>query len=185
MSALLIVSLIWFISEVSLSYLKRSSSDSVDLDRSTLKIIWLVTGISVGFGVYLEKSGIGFINYYAEETYYAGIIFICVGLGTRWIAISQLKKYFTANVTLREDHQLVQKGLYKYVRHPAYTGFLLSFLGLAIAFNNWVSFLIILVPILSAVLYRISIEEAELQKFFGNKYKMYSQQTKKLIPWIY
>ena len=185
MNLLLIVSFIWFISEVSLALLKRSSTGSKNLDRSSLRILWITIFIGINTGVFLAISGIGRLNFYARETYFIGLIFILLGLLVRWIAIFQLRKYFTVNVSIREDHQLIQKGLYRYLRHPSYSGSLLSFFGLALAFNNWITFLIIFFPILFAFLYRISVEEAELRKSFGDNYLAYAQRTKKIIPGVY
>jgi len=182
---LLIISFLWLISEISLAFLKRSSRAGKDLDKSSLRILWITILVSIAVGIYMAKSGIGRINIYVRETYFTGLFFILAGLLLRWIAIFQLRKYFTVNVSIREDHQLIQIGLYRYLRHPSYSGSLLSFLGLALVFNNWLTFLIIFLPILFAFLYRISVEEAELQKSFGENYLAYAQRTKKLIPGIY
>lgn len=148
-------------------------------------MLWLVIGVSIALGAYLGTSGKGFINFYAEKAYFSGIILICLGLLLRWISIFQLKKHFTVTVSIREDHQLIQEGFYKYVRHPAYSGSLLSTFGLGLAFDNWLSLLVIFIPILFAFLYRISIEEAELSKAFGSQYEEYVKKTKKLIPGVY
>jgi protein-S-isoprenylcysteine O-methyltransferase Ste14 len=182
---LLIISFLWLISEISLAFLKRSSSSGKDLDRSSLRILWITILVSITVGVYLAMLGIGRFNIYVRETYFIGLFFILAGLLLRWIAIFQLRKYFTVHVSIREDHQLIQKGLYRYLRHPSYSGSLLSFLGLALVFNNWLTFLIIFLPILLAFLYRISVEEAELRKSFGKNYLGYAHRTKKLIPRIY
>ena len=168
-----------------MAFLKRSSSSGKDLDRSSLRILWITILASIAFGVYVAMSGIGRLNIYARETYFLGLFFILAGLLLRWIAIFQLRKYFTVNVSIREDHQLIQKGLYRYLRHPSYSGSMLSFLGLALVFNNWITFLIIFFPILFAFLYRISVEEAELLISFGENYLAYAHRTKKLIPGIY
>lgn len=155
------------------------------MDRSSLKVLWWVIGGSVWLGIFLGMARIGFLNFYRDEAYVAGIVLICLGLALRWVAIFQLKKHFTVNVSIREDHQLIQKGLYKYIRHPAYSGSLLSFFGLGLALDNWLSLLIIFVPITLAFFYRISIEEAELTKAFGEKYETYKKQSKRLIPGVY
>jgi protein-S-isoprenylcysteine O-methyltransferase Ste14 len=165
--------------------MKRSSTGSKNLDRSSLRILWITIFISINTGVFLAISGIGRLNIYARETYFIGLFFILAGLLVRWFAIFQLRKYFTVNVAIREDQQLIQKGLYRYLRHPSYSGSLLSFLGLALAFNDWLTFLIIFFPILLAFLYRISVEETELRKTFGENYVTYAHRTKKLFPGIY
>ena len=110
---------------------------------------------------------------------------ILAGLAIRWIAIYSLRKYFTIDVSIRSDHKIVDTGIYKYVRHPSYSGSLLSFLGLGITTLNWISGIIIVVPIMIAFIYRINIEEQVLTTFFGDQYKQYCAATKRLIPKIY
>ncbi len=61
------------------------------------------------------------------------------GIIIRWTAIYTLDKYFTGTVLIKEDHRLIRNGLYKYLRHPAYTGALMAHLGLGLSFANWVS----------------------------------------------
>jgi protein-S-isoprenylcysteine O-methyltransferase Ste14 len=71
------------------------------------------------------------------------------------------------------------------MRHPAYSGSLLSFVGLGIFWCNWLSFLVIFLPIFAAFSYRINVEEKALIKNFGEEYINYSKETKKLLPKIY
>jgi protein-S-isoprenylcysteine O-methyltransferase Ste14 len=80
---------------------------------------------------------------------------------------------------------LVNAGIYNYVRHPAYLGSLLSFLGLALYFGNWISFVVIFFPTLFAILNRIAVEEKVLINHFGREYIDYAKKTKRLIPNIY
>lgn len=181
MSLFLLVSLIWVLSEIGLSYMKRSASASLDLDKSSLRILWLTITASVTIGIYIGSSRIGAIGYYTTEIHFAGIAFIGLGLLLRWISIFRLKKHFTVSVSIKEGHQLIQTGLYKNMRHPAYSGSLLSFLGLGLALNSWLSFLIIFLPILLAFSYRISVEETVLRKAFGNEYEDYAKRTRKLV----
>jgi protein-S-isoprenylcysteine O-methyltransferase Ste14 len=108
-----------------------------------------------------------------------------LGLIIRWTAILTLRKYFTVDVSILEDHKIVKKGIYKYIRHPSYAGSLVSFLGLGLAFSNWLSSVVIIVPILTAFIYRIQVEEKALIQAFGEEYLDYSNTTKRLIPKIY
>jgi len=103
----------------------------------------------------------------------------------RWMAILTLKKYFTVNVSILKDHRIIDKGVYKFIRHPAYAGSLLSFLGLGLSFSNWLSTLVIFIPILIAFIYRIRVEEKALIQAFGDEYLNYSKTTKRLIPKLY
>jgi protein-S-isoprenylcysteine O-methyltransferase Ste14 len=88
-------------------------------------------------------------------------------------------------VTIRDNHQIKKDGLYKVIRHPAYSGSILSFIGFGISLNNWISLIIITILIVSAMLYRISIEEKLLIEHFGPDYLEYTKKTYRLVPWIY
>ena len=88
------------------------------------------------------------------------------------------------NVQISKEQQLITNGMYKFVRHPAYTGSILSLLGVSIALKNIPAILI--VAICSFVCYqiRINVEEAVLQKYF-KEYNLYKEKTYKLFPYIY
>ena len=95
-----------------------------------------------------------------------------------------LGKFFTVDVAIQEEHILVVRGLYKYVRHPSYAGLLVEFIGLALYFGSWVSLMVIVIPLAGAILYRIRCEETVLREKFGKQYEEYMAHTKALIPGI-
>jgi protein-S-isoprenylcysteine O-methyltransferase Ste14 len=180
------ISIIWILSEIVLNIMKRSQKRrSRHLDRSSLTVLWVTIFISVTAGVSFGMSGIGLIRpgYIIIST--AGIIMIILGLAIRWIAIFALNRYFTVDVAIEANHKIVETGPYRYVRHPAYAGSLLSFLGLGLAFSNWLSMLIIFIPILTAFLYRIKVEEQALSEAFSSAYFKFASKTRRLIPGIY
>jgi protein-S-isoprenylcysteine O-methyltransferase len=80
---------------------------------------------------------------------------------------------------------VVDSGPYRLVRHPSYSGSLIAFLGLGICSENYLSLLVLLLPVTLAFLRRISIEEAALNEALGSDYKAYTARTRRLIPWIY
>jgi protein-S-isoprenylcysteine O-methyltransferase Ste14 len=106
-------------------------------------------------------------------------------MSIRLIAIKTLNTHFTYAVKILDNHQLITSGIYKYIRHPSYSGQLLIILGSGIAFSNYVSIVIIFIPFFLAVLYRISIEETVLMNYFTDAYLEYRKKTKLLIPWVY
>ena len=77
------------------------------------------------------------------------------------------------------------RGPYHLMRHPSYTGMLLAFAALAGTFQNWLSLACILVPILAALAYRIYVEEIALEATFGDEYRQYAAETKRLIPGVF
>lgn len=68
--------------------------------------------------------------------------------------------------------------------HHSYSGSLLSFLGLGLALENWISLVILVALPLASTLYRISVEERALLDHFGAGYEKYGERTKSLVPGI-
>lgn len=115
----------------------------------------------------------------------AAIIVMVAGLAIRWTAILSLGKAFSANVAIRNSQTVYKSGLYRFVRHPSYTGLLLVFVSIAIHERNWLAAAVVLAPTIAALLYRIQVEEIALNEAFGAQYASYSKTTKRLIPGVY
>jgi len=180
--AMTIICSFWFLSEILINLLTRSKkSESSSYDQNSLRIIWIVIILSITTGVFIAFS---FPRFNAVQ-YFIGVSLILIGISVRLIAIFSLKSLFTANVSIRYDHKLKTDGIFKKVRHPSYSGSLLSFLGLGLTLGNWISLLIIFLPVLGAFLYRIHIEEKVLMNTFKEEYLNYKKRTKRLIPYLY
>jgi len=95
-------------------------------------------------------------------------------IGTNW----------SAQIEVKEEHQLIRSGPYAIVRHPIYSGFMLATLGTAIAFGEW-SGLIAFLLIAIAWGYKASLEERVLVERFGLEYEQYRRKVKRLIPLIW
>ena len=184
MSPLTIVSVCWLLSEIMLSRFLRSTKEE-NKDQKSLKYLWITIIIAITAAVYLGIKKIGFISYVPHLIKDIGLTLIIIGLIIRWMAILTLKKYFTVNVAVSQGQKIIISGLYRYIRHPAYLGSLLSFLGLGLAFSNWLSVLIIILPVSAVFLKRIKIEEQVLVDSLGQEYEQYIKHTKRIIPGIY
>ena len=179
------VSVLWAGSEIILARTKRSQSTDLQCDKSSLRILWITIAIAVNVGIVLSFQRIGHFGNGSQLLPIAGLMLIGCGLLVRWVAVFSLKRQFTVDVSITKDHRIVRNGIYRFVRHPAYAGSLLSFLGLALCFSNYISLLIVFVPICLAFLYRIHIEEDALINAFGSEYLDYCASTKRLIPGIF
>jgi protein-S-isoprenylcysteine O-methyltransferase Ste14 len=176
---------LWLLSEIILNRRLRSGkSAKQSSDKNTLLLLWVSIFISITIGVFVSKTTYFPIDI-SERLPSIGLTVIIMGITIRLVAIKQLGQFFTVDVTIRENHQLLQNGLYKLVRHPSYTGSLLSFLGLGLSLNNWLSLSIVLLPTLSTFIYRMNIEEKVLIEQFGKQYLDYMAKTKRLIPFMY
>ena len=80
-----------------------------------------------------------------------------------------------------EDHQFIQHGIYKHVRHPIYFGTILVLLGIPLSLASLYGFatMVLVIPLF---LNRIRIEEDLLTEEFGAEYERYRETSRKLIP---
>jgi protein-S-isoprenylcysteine O-methyltransferase Ste14 len=177
---------LWVLSEVLLSLRRRSARA---LRRKgglgSVVLVWLVIIVSIAAAnLVLFVSPRRFPGNASVYTTVAAIL-ILAGIGFRWWAIITLGRFFSVDIALQEQHRVVQEGPYRLVRHPAYTGLLISFLGMGIAFMNWLSLVLVMVPITAFFLYRIKIEEEALSEELGPAYLEYRRMTKRLLPGVF
>ena len=184
---IVLLSIVWVAGEMLLIALRRpTATDAKKADRGSFGLLLVVMYSAIGVGVWMGVSGIGRLPEPLFLTlHYAGAVLIAAGLVVRWTAIRTLGRFFTVKVTVREGHRVVRDGLYRYVRHPSYAGALLSFVGLAVSFGSWATFVVILVPVFAAMGYRIHVEEAALVQGLGEDYRQYQRTTARLIPGVY
>ena len=147
--------------------------------------IWDFANAIEPFGMVLGFTGVGRIRTGSNLIALFGLSLLVAGVAFRWTAIYTLGKFFTGTVLIKEDHRLIRTGLYRHLRHPAYTGALIAHLGLGLSFSNWFSLALSVVPYLVAAMYRIHVEEQALSEAFGEEYRNYSRSTKRLIPKLY
>ena len=180
-----ILCVLYVLSEAGLVWLKRSGKTAADADRGSLPLIWLVISVSMaaafGCANALPQLALGPAGIWRP----AGLVVFVAGVVVRWYAILSLGRFFTVNVAIAADHQLVKAGPYRWSRHPSYTGALLAFLGLGLCLDNWASLAALLVPVSVVFWWRMRIEEAALLETFGERYRDYMRRTRRLIPFIY
>ena len=105
------------------------------------------------------------------------------GIALRWYAVLTLGRFFTTRVMTAKDQTVVQKGPYRLIRHPSYTGALLTVLGVLLCQTNWIS-LACFALALPGFGYRISVEERALVTALGQPYLDYMRRTKRLVPFV-
>lgn len=78
----------------------------------------------------------------------------------------------------------VTTGPYRIVRHPIYLGLALLAMGEALAFSSWPAVLIVLCGIIPTFAWRAHAEEKLLGRTFGERYALYREETKMIIPYL-
>jgi protein-S-isoprenylcysteine O-methyltransferase Ste14 len=186
MSLALELGLIYLVSEILLTLTRRSRSKTgTKQDRCTLEMIWLVIAVSIVAGVLVAQNFPAAALPHGRMFASAGVVLFVAGLILRWWAIITLGRFFTVDVTIEKDHELVERGPFRIVRHPSYAGVLLAFVGLGLSLRNWVAVLVILLPIGAAFIHRMNVEEDALARALGLRYANYIKRTKRLVPFVY
>ena len=176
----------WFASEVAVLVVTRTRSGGGKVqDRGSLVILWVVFWFSIMLGTWFGETHEHTIFDGAHWVRPLSLVVLVVALVLRWTAIWTLGQSFSANVAIRETQTVHKTGLFRFVRHPSYSGLLLVFVAIGLHTRNWIAFVIVLVPVVAAMTYRIHVEEIALREAFGEQYEAYSRRTKRLVPWVY
>lgn len=177
---------LWIVLETATSLRKRSRDKSSWRDRGSYGLIigLLWTGISLDFAL-SSLATTAAIRWQRIPLFYAGVVLILVGLAFRFYAMSFLGRFFTYRVAVQSDQTVIERGPYKYIRHPSYTGALITLLGVALALGNWAGLTVLLGLMGIAYAYRISVEEAALVAALGEPYRQYMGRTRRLVPFLF
>jgi protein-S-isoprenylcysteine O-methyltransferase Ste14 len=112
-----------------------------------------------------------------------GVGIFVVGLATAMSARVQLGRNWVdlEDAQVLPTQSVVEHGIYRYIRHPIYTGDLLLLVGLELGLNSW---LVLAVALLAAVVVRRTLAEEALlaQRLAG--YRAYCARTKRFIPFV-
>ena len=151
-------------------------------DKGTYLLIYISVILSIVISINL---GYGEIALLPEIVFYTGLLCMITGIGLREYSILILGRYFSFHISVIEKHELITSGPYQYIRHPAYTGGMLSIIGISLALRSMVAVLIVIILCVIAYGRRIQYEEKVLLREFGENYLNYKKKTKKILPFIY
>ena len=181
------ISVLWIAFEIWLVFIDRKQGKgNPGIDRGTryLNFICIALGIS-GAAILNGVSRFFFPGGRTSAVFWIGLIIMLLGLSLRIWAVSTLGTSFRTTVETHVNQKVVKAGPYKLIRHPSYSGILLMCLGYGIAVQNWLSLVVAVFLPLSALIYRIHIEEVALLASMGSEYGEYQRHTKKIVPWIW
>ena len=115
----------------------------------------------------------------------AGLVLMAAGIFLRQWAIFVLGRFFTVDVRIHPSQTVVDRGPYRWVRHPAYTGLVLFFVGVGLALSNWASLVVLALVPTAGLLVRIHSEERALLAGLGEDYRRYAATHSRLFPGIW
>ncbi len=179
------VYVLWFACELFIFSRDRAPVAGVNRDGSSRRVI--VAGM---VGSIMLATAVARVRWAATpwpraDAVGIGAMLMLAGIAFRLWAVSVLGEHFRTQVTLLDGHRLIRSGPYARLRHPAYTGSLVSCLGLGIALANWCSLLVMIVGPFAGFAWRVAIEERAMGERFGADWRAYRARSWAMLPVIW
>jgi protein-S-isoprenylcysteine O-methyltransferase Ste14 len=175
----------WTLLEIVVAVKTREPCLGSEQKYRSEKLIWLVVIVAVLAALGLKQLQLMKLPIPYLPRQWLALLVFSLGLGLRFHAVFSLGRFFSTTAVTQDQHILIEQGAYRWIRHPAYSGLLISFFAAGLAMGDILAMLFLLSPIIYVLTQRIRVEEQSLIEHFGQLYYDYCQRTKKLIPWVY
>lgn len=179
------LTLIWVIFEIfnfSKGRFKAAKKKVEKQDKGSTILIILYVIVAINLSAFIKTKGWGYIN---PPWNSIGIVVMILGIILRQWAVFILGQFFSGHLEIKEEHRVIRQGPYRVIRHPSYTGALLTFAGYGLAMSSWISSILLILMFLLIYGYRIKVEEELLKSQLGKDYEEYMQDSWKMIPYIW
>jgi len=142
--------------------------------------------VMLGFWLLYEKSwNWSWLNLKlfpaAPAVWWIGLALTAIGVAISIWARLTLGANWSGVVTLKKGHELIRKGLYRWIRHPIYTGILIGFIGTALIkghLRGWIGFVIVW----ATFYFKARREENFLRQEFGDGFEEHARHTGMFLP---
>jgi protein-S-isoprenylcysteine O-methyltransferase Ste14 len=187
MSAIYYLSILWLLLELAFvlrDAIQGKGKTTRDKGTRNYNLLSLIISFILAINI-SEFTNFYFVGRRIDLFIWIGFGCIVIGIIIRIWSIITLGNSFRTTVEVHNNQKVITNGPYKFVRHPSYTGAIIICVGFGIAFQNWISLLIMIIIPMIGILHRINIEENEMIIGLGNDYIEYKKNTKKLFPSIW
>ena len=113
----------------------------------------------------------------------AGLLCAIFSFKIRWAAIAALGKFWSLHVEMRENHEFVQSGPFRFLRHPVYFSMILEIAAFGLICSAYYMLLIVPFAFIPALIMRLRLEEPALVDKFGDAYRDYQRRVQAVIPY--
>jgi len=161
-------------------FVKRTVERSAGWGRLFL---WLVAPMLIWRMSRSRLLGMGWEWTPTPSSEWLAALIVLLGLAVCLWARLALGGNWSGAVTLKQDHELIERGPYHYVRHPIYTGFLLMAFGTAALHGRAAEFVFVGLIFLG-FWFKLRAEEELLTRHFPEAYPQYRRRVKALIPYV-
>ncbi|HEY8676997.1 MAG TPA: isoprenylcysteine carboxylmethyltransferase family protein [Candidatus Dormibacteraeota bacterium] len=173
---------VWFLSELRIMVRNRGGTgENLDGGSRAWVVLLIWAGMSAAFG--LVRVPVAQISGWWPVI--VGVALAGCGIALRQWSVATLGSFFTTSVEVQADHRIIEGGPYGVLRHPSYTGGLLTVIGLSLALGSWLSCLVAALFALAGFARRIAVEERALASHLGPAWTAFSSTRKRLIPRVW
>ena len=120
---------------------------------------------------------------FSWELLLAGCACALLSFWIRRLAIAELGKFWSLHIEIRDSHELIQSGPFRWVRHPAYLSMILEVASFAIILHAFYMLAAIPLFFLPVLMIRLKTEEVALIEKFGSAYREYQKRTPAIFPY--
>lgn len=168
---------------------KKNKENRIDINKKGKQEQFLLILVMIGMMpiplLYIFSPFLDFANY--ELPLYIEILGGLIALLGIWLfyrSHKDLGRNWSVTLEIREGHNIVDKGVYKHIRHPMYTAIWLWAIAQAIFLQNYIAGLSGIFCFGLLYFLRINKEEKMMLEIFGDDYQAYKKRTKRLVPFI-
>lgn len=138
-----------------------------------IPIAYVITGFTFGARPFIPALA------------WLGIVPGLFSLWLFWRTHKDLGRNWSVSLEVRDKHELITGGVYRYVRHPMYSAFFLWAVAQFLLLPNWVAGLSGIVGFGTLYLFRVGREEKLMLDAFGEEYRTYMERTARILPWVH
>lgn len=180
---LAVVNLLWLVPVIGNAYVPR---ERIRIrGEARWYFLWMAGMLVILAAVSYDFSRRGVDDGLFSAAVWLGGTMIVLGFLVSLVAWLNIRRFSAPRFQIVEGHRVCDWGLYRYVRHPIYSGYLLIALGAPLFWESWwalAAFALVAAPIWHRVMTR---EEEFLVRHLGSAYRRYMADTKRLIPRVY
>lgn len=165
---------------------KRIQSGDSKKDSGSMRVI--VAGMAIAMFVAYPLAFVPVLRFpprWTVPAFWIGIALLIAGSLLRRHCFKTLGEYFTGDVQARADQPVIDRGAYRFVRHPSYTAGILMLTGIGITLGHWISLALLFIVSVAVYSYRIAIEERALVETIGEPYRAFMRTRKRLVPRVW
>jgi protein-S-isoprenylcysteine O-methyltransferase Ste14 len=166
------------------SWRNRRHGTQADQGSLLVVLVSVFVGLGGGFALAagLHETAIPDLRW---PIFVVGLVVMCAGIAIRQWSVTLLGELFTIDVRVHDDQTIVERGPYRFVRHPSYTGLIMTFVGIGLALGNWAALAVLTVVPTAGLVVRIRSEERALLDGVGEPYRRFAASRARLIPGLW